>query len=364
MCKDLHTLSPYNKEVLPNMRAKAIQLGAATFAALLSSMCGFAQQANLAIAVAPSTFTQGQVGATYKITVTNGGAATTSSTFTVNDSIPLGLTATKIDGGADWDCTKNNLPVPGPATLTCTSKTALAASQSSNITLTVDVASDAPASLDNTATVAGGGGSNGPHDSVTVPTPINPATPPTKTVPEGVDLLIGIGSRVGGHRVQNYQVSSTNYLQLTNYGNALPEFLAGLSMPFCIKGEETNLFPCTSKNGYVKGFAGRVGAFVTVQFTSGSPQTISGYTIGPSIHLSKYAHLLVGYSVMPVNEISPGFMAYYLSNHPQTSNWDGVSVAGYTAGNPLTIHYRGGVFIGIALPVSLGGLLQGNIKLQ
>src|SRR5260370_24033299 len=42
------------------------------------------------------TFTPGQTGATYAITVTNVGATATSGTVTVTDTVPSGLTATGI----------------------------------------------------------------------------------------------------------------------------------------------------------------------------------------------------------------------------------------------------------------------------
>ena len=89
-------------------------------------------------------FVQGQTGATYTITVTNAGGAATSGTVTVTDTLPAGLTATTMSG-TNWTCTL--------ATLTCTRGDALAAGTSyPAITVTVNVASNAPASVTNTAT--------------------------------------------------------------------------------------------------------------------------------------------------------------------------------------------------------------------
>jgi hypothetical protein len=94
-------------------------------------------------------FTQGQTGATYTITVTNNGSASTGGTVTVTDTLPSGLTATTISG-SDWNCTLG--------TLTCTRSDLLPEAASyPPITLTVNVASNAPASVTNTATVSGGG---------------------------------------------------------------------------------------------------------------------------------------------------------------------------------------------------------------
>src|SRR5437764_417758 len=80
-------------------------------------------------------FAQGQTGATYSITATNSGAAATSGSVTVTDTLPAALTATAI-GGPNWNCTL--------ATLTCTRNDALGVGASySAITLTVNVASNA-----------------------------------------------------------------------------------------------------------------------------------------------------------------------------------------------------------------------------
>src|SRR5439155_1434342 len=92
---------------------------------------------------------QGQIGATYTLTVTNVGAGPTSGTVTVTDTLPAGLTATGL-AGSGWTCTL--------ATLTCTRSDALAAGASyPPITLTVNVAVTAPPSITNVAVVAGGG---------------------------------------------------------------------------------------------------------------------------------------------------------------------------------------------------------------
>ena len=53
-------------------------------------------------------FSQGQVGATYSITVTNSGFSATSGTVTVTDTLPSGLTATAISG-TGWTCVLGTL---------------------------------------------------------------------------------------------------------------------------------------------------------------------------------------------------------------------------------------------------------------
>ena len=119
-------------------------------------------------------FTQGQQGATYTLTVSNAvGVAPTSGTVTVTETVPTGLTLTGMSGGG-WNCPANGN--------TCNRSDALSANSSYPvITVTVNVASNASASVTNVATVAGGGDStttNKTASDVTGITPtILPATP-------------------------------------------------------------------------------------------------------------------------------------------------------------------------------------------
>lgn len=109
-------------------------------------------------------FAQGQTGAAYTIVASNVGGEPTTGTVTVTDTLPAGLTATGI-AGSGWSCTL--------ATLTCTRSDALAAGSSyPPITLTVNVASNAPASVTNTATVSGGGETNTANNTASDPTTI------------------------------------------------------------------------------------------------------------------------------------------------------------------------------------------------
>jgi hypothetical protein len=94
------------------------------------------------------SFTQGQQGATYAVTVSNGaGAGPTSGTATVTDTLPAGLTLVSM-AGTGWTCSANS----------CTRSDALAAGASYPvITVTVNVASNAAASVTNSVSVSGGG---------------------------------------------------------------------------------------------------------------------------------------------------------------------------------------------------------------
>jgi hypothetical protein len=121
-------------------------------------------------------FTQGQTGATYTITVSNIGGLATTGLVTVTDTLPTGLTATSI-AGTGWSCVLG--------TLTCTRSDTVAAFASySAITVTVNVASNAGASVTNTAAVSGGGEVNTANDTATDVTTITPAcaAPPSGLV--------------------------------------------------------------------------------------------------------------------------------------------------------------------------------------
>src|SRR2546423_88485 len=92
----------------------------------------------------------------------------------MTDTLPAGLTSRAMSG-TGWSCTL--------ATLTCTRSDALAAGASyAAITVTVDVATSAPTSVSNSATVSGGGEMNTANDTATDPTVISPAGAPDLTI--------------------------------------------------------------------------------------------------------------------------------------------------------------------------------------
>ena len=121
-------------------------------------------------------FTQGDVGDTYQITVSNGGTAPTTGTVTVTENLPAFLiVAPAAMSGTGWTCT--------PGTLTCTRSDALAnGSNYPAITLTVAVAVNAPTSLINSVTVSGGGEVNTANDTATDTATINQLPGPPLTI--------------------------------------------------------------------------------------------------------------------------------------------------------------------------------------
>ena len=145
-------------------------------------------------------FTQGQTGATYTITVSNFGGVPTSGTVTVSDTLPLGLTATAASGSG-WGCTI------GPPGMMCTRSDALAPGGSyPPITVTVTVASNAPASLTNLVAVSGGGDVNAANNTASDPT----------TIMAGPDLTVTKSHT--GNFTQG-QVGAEYSITVTNSGN-------------------------------------------------------------------------------------------------------------------------------------------------
>src|ERR1035437_7253320 len=124
-------------------------------------------------------FTQGQNGAVYTITVSNVGVIPTTERETVGvlDTLPSGLTAVSIQGFG-WNC----LIEPQISLISCSRADSLAAGATyPPITLTVNVAANAPASVTNQATVEGGGVAD--QASATDPTTIGAnATPAAWTI--------------------------------------------------------------------------------------------------------------------------------------------------------------------------------------
>ena len=144
----------------------ASQAWAAVVAAFRAAPAG-SPTPDLTIAKTHSgSFTQGQTGATYTLTASNSGTGPTAGTVTVTDALPASLTATAI-AGTGWGCTL--------APLSCTRNDALGAGLGyPAITLTVNVSASAPASVTNSATIAGGGETATANDSANDLTTIAP----------------------------------------------------------------------------------------------------------------------------------------------------------------------------------------------
>ena len=125
-------------------------------------------------------FTQGQSGATYTVTVSNAaGAGPTNGTVTVADTIPTGLTLVSM-AGTGWTCATNS----------CTRSDVLAAGASyPAITVTVNVASNAPASVTNAVSASGGGSATAnATDATTITTGTGPGNGVATVTPGPFDF--------------------------------------------------------------------------------------------------------------------------------------------------------------------------------
>lgn len=148
------------------------------------------------------SFTPGQIGATYTLTVTNVGSIGTTGMVTVTDILPSGspapLTVTGIQGN-NWSCTGGAAPV-------CTTSNSLGSGVSYPvITVTVNVAANPPASIINTATVSGGGETNLGNNTATDPTAI--VLPPDLTI-----------AKVHNGTLSQGQIGATYTLTVKNVG--------------------------------------------------------------------------------------------------------------------------------------------------
>ncbi len=181
-------------------------------------------------------FAQGQSGAAYAITVSNAaGAGATNGAVTVTDTVPSGLTATAING-TGWTC---------PSLTSCNRADSLAAGASyPPITLTADVAFNAPASVTNTATVSGGGAVNpaSANDVATILPAAADLVPVIAIVPPpdagGTTISYAI-------TVTNNGPSSATQVQLTNQlvGNA--GFVSASSPTMTCPAPAANSLACT-----------------------------------------------------------------------------------------------------------------------
>jgi uncharacterized repeat protein (TIGR01451 family) len=127
-----------------------------------------AANANLSVTKSHvGNFQQGQSGASYTLRIANSGTATTSGVITVTDNLPAGLSFASA-GATGWSC------AAAGQVATCTSSAAIASGGNSSINVAVNVATDAPATVVNQASVA---------CLATCTTSGNPATDPTTITP-------------------------------------------------------------------------------------------------------------------------------------------------------------------------------------
>lgn len=117
------------------------------------------------------------INGVYTLNISNVGSADTTSTITVTDILPTGLSYVS-GAGTGWSCSQSG------QTITCTNPGPIAVSGSSSITLTVGVGAAAAPSVTNTATVSTNGdinpGNNSASDITTVINCVYSISPPDK----------------------------------------------------------------------------------------------------------------------------------------------------------------------------------------
>jgi len=230
--------------------------------------------------------TQGQVGATYTVAVSNTGSAQANGTVTVTDTLPTGLAATALSG-TGWDCSNNSFPVTGigTATLGCTRSDALAPGASyPAITLTANVAANAAASVTNSATVALAGqaesdtSNNSATDPTTVLTLVAGLSPTSVAFPA---QLVNAPSAAQTVTLTNSGTGTLAISGVAASGDFAQTNTCGASV-----GAGAN---CTISVTFTPTAAGnRTGAVTVTDNAAGSPQTIalSGTGIAPQVSLS------------------------------------------------------------------------------
>lgn len=164
-------------------------------------------------------FNQGQT-APYTITVSNIGAGPTVGVVTVADTLPSGFAVASMSG-TGWFC--------NTATATCTRNDILPANSSyPPITLSVNVADNAPASVTNTAMVSGGGEVNTGNDTASDPTTINPAPDVTIALSHtGDPFTVG---QSGTYTITVSNIGTVATVGTVNVTNLLPQGLAATNI--------------------------------------------------------------------------------------------------------------------------------------
>jgi hypothetical protein len=194
-------------------------------------------------------FLQGDAADTYTIAVGNSGASATNADVSVTLTVPSGLTATGIAGGA-WACTQP----AGP----CTRSDALDGGASyPSLMLTVSVASNAPSNLTMTAVVSGGGETNTSNDTANDPTTVDPPSSGTNFVTGYALNSPGLRNNYSGWVGMKFTVGSSaltvsslgraciagnfgvHAVKLVNAstGSDLPNGLVSLNMAGCTSGQ-------------------------------------------------------------------------------------------------------------------------------
>ena len=223
-------------------------------------------------------FTQGQIGAQFTVTVTNSGTPSTIGVVTLTDTVPTGLTPTAASG-AGWTCT-----VAG-ATVTCTRSDALAPGASyPPVTITVNVAANAPASVANTATISGGGDVNTTNNTATDVTTIMPVA--SQTVDLAVTMTDGLTTYTPGTAI-SYTITVTNAGPSTAAGFSIAD-----NVPASITAVSSTCAITGTGNCGTNGSSGNSVSFTAASLAPGAGNMLT-LTVSGSLSPERLARSLI-----------------------------------------------------------------------
>ena len=214
------------------------------------------------------------------------------------------------------------------------------------------------------------------------------------------EVLTGVGAVLAGVEVTSYKTSN-DALSATNVGRKTPEILlgGGFILPWHRLGgwiEQSYCGPRDQEVAAKRDDCKPGGAyrdyrpwetFLSIRFAPATDQTINGFVLGGGYRITKYFGLLVGYSVTPIEEPSPGFRvaaAQTVSANPTISpynrynaadllgnkpgafdgfplflyNASGVTTTKIFPNGPTVTHHRSGIYFGVGIPLNLTALFK------
>ena len=297
-----------------------------------------------------STFQQGGT-ATYTLIITNIGDAATTSPFTITDTMPTGLTL-GTPAGAGFNFTASTA-----SQLSAVSTSPLPATGTRVISLPVNIAANAPASITNTASVSGGGETNTGNNAGSVTKNV------TQIAPELTITKIGNGTfQQGGTATYTITVTNNGNGPTTSPFTVLDIIPTGLIPVLPLSAADwncasstTSLITCTSTAPLAAGASRTI--TLPVNITANAPASITN-TVNVSGGGDSNTGNNAGVAVVNVTQIRPDLTVQLTGNGPFVRG----STASYTCtvnnvGNgPTTASFTvAGIIptgLSIGLPVS------------
>ncbi len=220
------------------------------------------------------------------------------------------------------------------------------------------------------------------------------------------EVLTGVGAVLAGVEATSYKTDN-DALSAKNVGRKTPEILLGggfilpwrkggrwIEKAYCGSTEERKVALAAgqkpSENCQPGGAYDHYRpweTFLSIRFAPASDQTINGFVLGGGYRITKYFSLMMGYSVTPVSEPSPGFRvaaAQIVTANPTISPYnrynasdllqnkpgafDGFPLFVYDANgvttkklflsSPTVDHHRSGIYFGVGIPLNLVALFK------